>query len=104
MKENPAETRRRLMAELVAVLADKANTAANDRVELRDAVCDYVALEHARGTPMMNVIETVKEILRNAEREAAHESPELARQLVDWCLEFHPGIGCTQPPKLQLLQ
>lgn len=103
MTDNANHAHRKLMAELVNVLADKSNTAASDRMELRDAVCDYVALEHARGTPMTDVIKTVKEILRHAEKEAAHESPELAQQLVQWCLEFHPGVGCKQPPELQLL-
>ena len=80
------------MAELVSVLAERANTAASDHIELRDAVCDYLALEHARGTPVKDVVEIVKEILKNAQKEADYESPELAEQLVEWCLQFHPDI------------
>jgi hypothetical protein len=103
MSETPREAHQKLMAELVNVLADRANTAASDRIELRDAVCDYVALEHARGTPMADVIETVKQILLSAEKQAARASAELAQQLVDWCLEFHPMTGCDGSPTLQLL-
>ena len=80
-----------LLAEINNALAEKTNTAVSDRIILRDAVCAYAAAEYARGTPLETVIQTVKEILGNAEKGANAAADELAQQLVDWCREFHRG-------------
>ena len=99
MTENKAY--RRLLAELSNTLADTTRAAARHSVALRDAVCEYVSVEHTRGTPLSDVIQTVKETLRKAEAGAAQTSDDLAQQLIDWCHEFHPGssAGLTPVPE-----
>ncbi|HVF38408.1 MAG TPA: hypothetical protein VM939_00820 [Gemmatimonadaceae bacterium] len=79
------------MTHLTDAVADKAHIAAADRVELRDAVCAYVVVEHARGIALIAIIDTVKNILADAERESRQTSDELAQQLIDWCLQYHLG-------------
>jgi hypothetical protein len=85
-----------LLTELNLAVTDRARAAAGTRATLRDAVCDYVAVEQARGISLKRIIETVKEILRKAEKKAFTASvgtekadDDLAKQLVDWCVEFH---------------
>lgn len=90
MTNNSGAEYRVLLAEITRVVGDKTSTIVNDRIVLRDAVCAYVAAEHARGTPLQGVIQTVRQILRKAEEGTATVTDELARQLIDWCLEFHP--------------
>jgi hypothetical protein len=85
-----------LLAQLSSAIADKTDAAIRSRVSLRDAVCAYVAVEQARGMPLAGVIETVKAILRKAEEGIAAATDELAQQLIDWCIEFHP-INTLQP-------
>jgi len=93
----------KLLAELSAVIADRTYEASADSISLRDAVCAYVAVEHSRETPLKSVVETVREILRKAERGTAQAPAELAQQLVDWCHEFHPNGADDEPPKLKLV-
>ena len=95
MTEKSGIAYRKLLAELSNVLSVRTHTAASDSIALRDAVCAYVANEHLRGTPLNGVIATVKDILRKAEDGAARASDELAQQLIDWCMEFHPGASGT---------
>ena len=83
----------RLLAELTAALSERTEAAIAARVNLRDAVCAYVALEHERGVPLQKVIQTVKGLLRKAEEDTANSTDELAVQLVDWCVEFHRPPG-----------
>ena len=78
-----------LLSELSSILSEKTEEAITARISLRDAVCAYVALEHARGTPLASVIQTVKGILTAAEAEGAKVSEEQAVQLIDWCVECH---------------
>lgn len=87
---------RAVLSELSLVLTDQTREATQTRRGLRDAVCDYVAVEQARGVSIARIIQTVKDILRNAETVAAADAPaaeirddDLAKQLVDWCVEFH---------------
>jgi len=93
----------KLLAELTAVIADKTHEASAASIALRNAVCAYVAAEHSRGTPLESVVETVKQILRKAERETARAPAHLAQQLVDWCHEFHPDGASDAPPGLRLV-
>lgn len=86
-----------LLAQLTTVLSERTEAAIEARVALRDAVCALVAVEHARGVALTAVIQTVKEILRNAENGSAKAGDELAIQLVDWCVEFHGGATLAGP-------
>ena len=98
MTKEPDREYRRLLAELTSTLANKTRAAARHSVALRDAVCEYVSVEHTKGTPLAEVIQTVKEILRKAEAGAAQTSDDLAQQLIDWCHEFHPGGSAAMTP------
>ncbi|MDQ6717505.1 MAG: hypothetical protein M3Z17_04035 [Gemmatimonadota bacterium] len=96
MSDKTEEACRALLKELHLVLTDRTREAVGTRMTLRDAVCDYVVVEQARGVAIARIIQTVKDILRNAEQEASSESPsveirdnDLANQLVDWCVEFN---------------
>lgn len=86
----------RLSGEIDAVLSDKTNPAIKARINLRDAVCAFVEAERERGTTRQSVIQTVKEILKEAEHRAIPvyvqtegSESQLSKQLVDWCIEFH---------------
>lgn len=89
-----------LLTELNKVFSDRTRAATDDRVILRAAVCAYVAVERARGTTLKSVIQTVEEILREAEQAAAsatdateRRDDDLAKQLVAWCVEFGGNGG-----------
>ena len=86
-----------LLSELSSILSEKTEGAIAARISLRDAVCAYVAVEHARGVPLATVIQTVKEILRAAAKDAIKATDELAVQLIDWCVEFHRPKGPAKP-------
>jgi hypothetical protein len=86
-----------LVSALTTVLSEKTEQAITARINLRDAVCEYVALEQARGAPLATVILTVKAILRTAESDTAKATDELAVQLIDWCVEFHRPKGAAKP-------
>ena len=96
MTNEPNKGYQALSTEIRNALSDRTNMAISDRTALRDAVCAYVAAERLIGTTLKSVIESVKEILREAEKAAVtatdateHRDDRLARQLVDWCTEFH---------------
>jgi hypothetical protein len=87
---------RGLLRELHFALAGQVREAEGSRGSLRDAVCAYVEIEHARGSSLAKIIQTVKDILRKAEEAAStatsateRRDDNLAQQLVDWCVEFH---------------
>ena len=84
-----------LLSQLARELSERTDAAGRDRIVLRDAVCAFVAAEHARGTPLPSVIHTVKKILREAEEKttSAGANDELATQLIAWCREFHRSAG-----------
>jgi hypothetical protein len=94
---------RALLTQLSSVLSERTKAAINSRIVLRDAVCAYVAAENANGMPLATVIQTVKEILRNAEQGASTASDELAQQLIDWCIEFHRTTSALIPKPIVLL-
>ena len=103
MVERSHKEYRRLLAELTAAVASRTRQAAADSIALRDAVCAYVAVEHARGARLEEIVETVTEILVKAENEWGHSDSELAQQLVDWCHEFHPDGAGSETPDLKLV-
>lgn len=98
MDDNVGDEYRSLLAELTSVLSERTYAASRDSIALRDAVCAYVANQRFRGIPLDGIIETVRDILKQAENGSGNATDELAQQLVDWCLEFHSG-----PTKLVLL-
>ena len=99
MSTNHEDEYQTLFAEIDRVLSDRTHTAIADRATLRDAVCVFVLAERTRGTTLRSLIRTVKEILRKAEEKVSHakrgseqRAAQLAKQLVDWCMEFHRSI------------
>ena len=60
-----------LLARLTDVLTATTEAAIAARVYLRNAVCDFVAVEQARGMPIDKVIQVVWDILRKAEKSGA---------------------------------
>jgi hypothetical protein len=78
-----------LLEHLTTVVADKTETAIGTRTALRDAVCAFVEVERARGMPLSTVITTVKEILAKVQSGVGKVTDGLAKQLIDWCVEFH---------------
>ena len=86
-----------LLAKLTEVLAAATEAAIAARVKLRNAVCDFVAVEHGKGMPLETVIQMVKDILKTAEKSGAKATDELAVQLIDWCVEFHRKTGLVPP-------
>ena len=80
---------RKLLNELSHALTARTHEAEKASHELRDAVCEYVAAEQARGTALKQVLATVKQLLAKAEGISGYSSDTMASQLMDWCLEFH---------------
>jgi len=78
-----------LLTEMHEVVSSKAESAIAARIELRDAVCRYVDAEQTRGTMLAVIIRSVEEILAKAEDGTEHASKDLARQLIEWCRQFH---------------
>ena len=88
MKDKPA-AHRMLLDAINQALSEKADAALRDRIVLRDAVCDYVSAEQARGTGLQKILHNVREMLQKPQNGAKRASDELAQQIVNWCLEFH---------------
>ena len=86
-----------LLERLASVMAEKTDAAIAARIVLRDAVCDFVAVERQRGIPLSEVIAAVKRILARVQSHVDNATEELARRLVDWCLEFHPSRRLVKP-------
>ena len=84
-----------LLSHINSVLAERTSTATVDRIGLRDAVCEYVAVEKARGKPLKGILLTVNQILRKAEEGSSRASDELAKQLIAWCMEFHRPLALS---------
>jgi len=96
MPDRIEEEYRIMLTELNKVVTEKTVAATGDRISLRDAVCAYVSAEQGRGTSLLTIIRTVREILRKADARAnsasdvsERQNHELAQQLVDWCEAFH---------------
>ncbi len=103
MSDKAEKATRALLSELHQALNDRTRQATQTRGTLRDAVCDYVEVEQARGTSLAKIIQTVKDILRKAEEEAStatnateRRDDTLAQKLVDWCVEFHRRAGALR--------
>ena len=92
-----SDERDNLFSELTGFLSDAAEAAIAARVKLRDAVCAFVRAEEARGISLKAVIQTVKEILSAAEKNASHSTDDLAVQLVNWCREFYKSSRPMEP-------
>ena len=103
MSDKTGKEHRALLTQLGTALSEKTKTAIASRIALRDAVCAYVAAETASGVSLETLIQSVKKILRRAEKGAASASDELAQQLVDWCVEFHRAAGAVVPGPAGLL-
>lgn len=96
MKSRNEAEYRRILTELNRTLFDSTESATRDRINLRDAVCAYIAAEQARGTSLGKITQIVKDILAKAEDAATGAAApiglcddDLAQQLVDWCGEFY---------------
>lgn len=70
-----------------AALFASIHSVINERTNLREAVCAYMAAEQASGSTVASVVQAVQETLREATEGAAAADAELAQQLVDSCLE-----------------
>ena len=86
-----------LLERLAGVMTEKTDAAIAARIVLRDAVCEFVAVERDRGIPLSAVIATVTRILSRVQAHVNEAADELARRLVDWCLEFHPSRRVVAP-------
>lgn len=80
---------RALLNEAEKLLTDATDTAIRDRVELRDAVCAYLVSEQGKGSPIKSIRDSVEAILMRAQMRIGKLDghKELARDLVDWCLQ-----------------
>lgn len=78
-----------LLAQAEKLLTDATNTATNDRIDLRDAVCAYLAAEQSKGTSLEVVRSSVEAILIRAEVRVGklNGHKELAKELVNGCLD-----------------
>ena len=95
MSDKTEQEYRKLFEKLNQILTERTDAATGHRIKLRDAVCDYVLIEQARGTPIDRVIVAVEAILRKADNGAANgaeamrlRDEALASQLVHWCIAF----------------
>lgn len=82
-----------MLAAASNALSAGTHAAISDRIALRDAVCAYLAAERARGSTAESVVQTVKDILSEADGERADANDELAEQLVDSCLGYYRSTG-----------
>ena len=80
---------RAVLDEAEKLLTEATTTAVTDRIALRDAVCAYLIVEQRNGSSTESVRKSIEAILIRAEVRVGklngHE--ELARELVDWCLD-----------------
>ena len=84
---------RRVLAEAEIFLGELTDAATRDRIELRHAVCDYFLAQRAMGVRFEMIVDAVEGILKQAEIRAdvKNDSAELARRLIDWCVEANPA-------------
>lgn len=101
MSTSDDKTSRKLLSELSNALSARTQEAMKASQNLRDAVCEYVAAEQARGTSLKEVLATVKQLLAEAESVAGYSTDTMAGQLMDWCLEFH-SPGAPDPVTLPI--
>jgi hypothetical protein len=106
MSDKSKKERAGLLFQLRKILVSKAEAAIADQTTLRDAVCQFVFSEQRRGASLASMIGTVRDILATAEKDASKASgvrglpaasAELARKLVEWCIEFQRAGGPLIP-------
>jgi hypothetical protein len=105
MSDKGKKERAALLFEVRRILVAKTETATNDRIKLRDAVCEFVFAEQRKGTSLSRMIEVIKQILKTAEEDASASQPgtglvpteDLARQLVEWCVQLQRAGGIIVP-------
>jgi hypothetical protein len=105
VSDKSKKERAALLFEVHRVLVAKTETATADRIRLRDAVCEFVFAEQRKGTSLSRMIQVIREILKRAEEAAAASHPEtaltptedLARQLVEWCIQVQRSGGPITP-------
>lgn len=78
-----------LLDEAEKLLTDATNAAIRDRVALRDAVSSYFVAEQRKGASIEAIHDSVEAILSRSEARVGKTSghAELARDLIEWCLE-----------------
>ena len=91
-----------LLDEAEKLLTDSTNTATRDRVELRDAVCAYLIAEQTKGSSIDSIRTSIEAILIRAEARVGKLDghKELARDLLDWCLNRNESgtLGADRVP------
>jgi hypothetical protein len=105
MSDKGKKERAALLFEVRRILVAKTEVATNDRIRLRDAVCEFVFAEQRKGTSLSRMTQVIREILKRAEEDAVASQPEttlvptedLARQLVQWCVQVHRAGGTIVP-------
>ena len=80
-KKNPPPS----LAQVNHALAIGTKAAIRDRISLRDAICDYLAAEQARGTPLRHITQTLIDVLKKADKDTTDETTQ---EFVDWCMKF----------------
>ena len=82
-------TYRVLLDEAEKLLTHATDTAVEDRIALREAVCAFLIAERANGSSVETVLESVEAILMRAELRVGklNGHSELARRLVEWCIQ-----------------
>jgi hypothetical protein len=112
MSDESKKERAALLFQVRRVLVTRTEAATADRVRLRDAVCAFVFAEQRKGISLASMVHTITELLERAEKSTASDSREkaapnasrdLARQLVEWCVEFFTSGTPMIPPGPALL-
>jgi hypothetical protein len=105
MSDKSKKERAALLFEVHRVLVAETETATADRIRLRDAVCEFVFAEQRKGTSLSRMIQVIRETIKGAGDAAAISHPEttlaptedLARQLVEWCIQVQRSGGPITP-------
>ena len=82
------------MADLDRILTDKMAVATEDRIALRDAVCEYVSAQRARGTSLKHMSQALMAVIRRAAGTLA-ATDELVRQLIGWCMRLQRVVPAS---------
>lgn len=89
MTNKPRKDDQRPLAEMEKVLSERATTAMEDRVKLRDAVCAYHAAEKARGTSLSTITARLTAALNKSEEGTLEATAKLVGDLLDWCTRYY---------------
>lgn len=88
MPDNNSSELETALAQLNRVISARTDAASSDRIALRDAVYAYFVAERARGTPLIDLTRTLRQLLRTTGDGGPRVADGLALQLVDWCTNF----------------